>query len=220
MAEYINIHTHYTDNEIVSVINLTAEGNISNKNCFSFGIHPWDIGKVNEQAQLAYLEKLCSQKKIVAVGEIGLDRAIETPLEVQKDLFIRQLEIAEKYRLPVILHSVRTNSDLIAVKKKLHSHLPWIFHGFRGSIQEALQLVNNQCYLSFGEMLLTNPKNQAVLKSVPLEWVFFETDDSDEKIENIYQKAAEIIPIFVADLKEKIFANFLKVFGEQCTKNG
>ena len=219
MPQFINIHTHKSENEGISILNINSYSR-TDGNYLSYGIHPWDIGKIDEQLYLSQLETLCIQKKIIAIGEIGLDRSIQTKLSSQKEVLFKQLDLAAKYQMPVILHSVKTNYDLLAIKKQSKSNLDWIFHGFRGSEQEALQLIKNQCYLSFGKALMYDKKNQHVLKNVPLDWVFFETDNSDEKIENIYQKAAEIIPIFVDDLKEKIFSNFIKVFGVRCTKNG
>ncbi|MDF1550463.1 MAG: TatD family hydrolase [Bacteroidales bacterium] len=220
MPQFINVHTHNPDNEGINILNINSSAFWTEGNCLSYGIHPWDVGKIDLNAQLKFLEDLCKEKKIVAIGEIGLDRSIDTPLDEQRVILKKQLELALKYQLPVILHSVRTNYDLLTIKKQEKIDIPWIFHGFRGSVQEATQLINNQCYLSFGKALLYEEKNQHVFKNIPLDWVFFETDDSDAKIDNIYQKAAEIIPIFVDDLKEKIFSNFIKVFGVRCTKNG
>jgi TatD DNase family protein len=214
MPKFINIHTHQPSKEGISIFNMSLSEVWSNHQYASFGFHPWEIGKMNENEVLKKLKALCLEKKIIAVGEIGLDRAINTPLEIQKEIFIKQLELANEFSLPVIIHSVRSNSDLLQIKKRQKSEIPWIFHGFRGSQQEALQLVDKQCFLSFGKAVLHHKNTQEVLKNVALDFVFLETDDSDEKITTIYEKAAEILDICIDDLKEKLHSNFIKVFKE------
>ncbi len=220
MAEYINIHTHKPVGGNIELINVPVVGEWSQGKFYSFGLHPWEIGKVNENIILNELQNCCERDKIIAVGEIGLDRAIATPLEIQIKYFLQQLAIAEKYTLPIIIHNVRATSDLFQQKKASSSSIPWIFHGFKGSFQDALQLIDKQCFLSFGTSILNHTKSQEVLKKIPLDYVFFETDESDENILNIYEKAAELLDICSSDLKEKVYSNFIKVFGEICTMNG
>jgi TatD DNase family protein len=220
MSKFINIHTHKTGTNGIAIINAPAHGDWPSGKLYSWGLHPWNIGELDEETEINKLKNLCKEKKIAAVGEIGLDRVINIPLEKQNEVFIKQLEIAEKYFLPVILHSVKTNSCLLSIRKKRENAGIWIFHGFRGSLQEAVQLINNKCYLSFGNAIVDNQKNQDVLKQIPLENVFFETDDSDVKVESIYKKASEILQICIDDLKTKIYSNFIKVFKETCKKIG
>lgn len=219
MAVYVNVHTHGQEGIDIELFNRAIIKEFQS-GCCSFGLHPWDIEKTDEGEMFEMLKALCIERKIVAVGEIGLDRAISTPLEIQKKIFRTQLEIAEQFELPVILHSVRSNSDLLQIKKERKSTIPWVFHGFRGSLEEANQLIDKQCFLSFGISILHHAKSQEVLRNCELSNVFFETDDSDEKIMTIYEKAAEILDICIPDLKTKIYSNFLNVFGEKCKKIG
>ncbi len=220
MAEYINIHTHKPVGEHVELINAPVMGNWPQGEFFSLGLHPWNIGKGNENVVLENLDLICEKKKVIAIGEIGLDRAIETPIEMQINFFKKQLAIAEKYTLPVIIHNVRATSDLLQLRKENANSTPWIFHGFRGRSHEALQLIDKQCFLSFGEALLNQIKIQDLVKKIPLEYVFFETDDSDKKISSIYEKAAELLDICIPELKDKVYSNFTKIFGEICMRNG
>ena len=214
MADYVNIHTHKNSADAIEVVNLSGSNGGACGRYFSFGLHPWDIGKLDEEGLIAKLERLCKEKKVIAVGEIGLDRVIKTSIEKQKGYFLKQVEIANTCSLPVIIHSVRSNSDLLQIKKSLKSSTPWIFHGFKGNIQEVSQLIDKECLLSFGKSILQNEKVQEVLKSISLDSVFFETDDSDEKISTIYEKAAEILDICNQELKEKIYSNFIRIFKE------
>jgi TatD DNase family protein len=214
MNPFINIHTHLPDHRDsnIHILNAIPTGIVTGNEYFSYGIHPWDIGKMDVEAHIKILEKLCRERKLLAIGEIGMDRAIERPLEIQKDVFIRQLEIASQYQLPVILHCVRAWGDILQVRKagKFSNH--WIFHGFNGNLQTANQIIASACSLSFGKALIQSMKLQSVFVHVPKEIVFFETDDSNLKIEEIYQKAAELSNICIDDLKAVIFKNYNKIF--------
>jgi TatD DNase family protein len=188
--------------------------------CASAGCHPWDIDNHSVALVIQNLEYLIIHNKIVALGEIGLDRAITIPIEKQILYFENQLALSEKHKLPVVLHCVKAWSDLLAIRKKRKTSLPWIFHGYNGNLQTAQQLIAQRCYLSFGEALLKTQKVQQVFAQIPMEWLFLETDNSDEKIENIYKKAADLRHICIDDLKENIYQNFKRVFEHACTNIG
>ncbi len=212
MLPFINIHTHKIVRNELAIVNLNYDGQIVENISYSFGLHPWDIGKVVENEIVAKVENYCKSKKIVAIGEIGLDRAIETELDLQKRCFINQLEIAAKYKLPVIIHAVRSNADLLQIRKQQRNSPAWILHGFRGSVQDANQFINKNCYLSFGEALLHNKKLQKVLQQINIGNIFLETDNSNISISEVYSKAANLLNINLEDLKQQLYSNFIKVF--------
>lgn len=212
MFPFINIHTHSINSNELSIVNLDYDEVLPDAVYCSYGLHPWDIGKIDEQTVIDKLEFYCKNKKIIAVGEIGIDRAIDTQIDLQKDFFIKQLRIAQYYNMPVIIHSVRGNSDLLQVKKLLNNTGNWILHDFRGSIQNALQLINKQYFISFGKSIFTNKKVQLVLKQIPIEKIFIETDNNDLKIEDVYREVAKILNVNIEDLQKQIFLNFKKVF--------
>ncbi len=212
MLPFINIHTHKIARNELSIVNLNYDEKIVENISYSFGLHPWDIGKVSENEVVEKLENYSKSKKIVAIGEIGLDRAIETVLDLQKKYFIDQLEIAEKYKLPVIIHAVRSNADLLQIRKQQRNSSAWILHGFRGSSQDARQFINKNCYLSFGEALLYNKKLQKVLQQINIGNIFLETDNSSILISEVYNKAANLLNINLEDLKQQLYSNFIKVF--------
>jgi TatD DNase family protein len=187
---------------------------------YSLGLHPWHITELNFETAIKLLDNQAAKKTLCAVGETGIDRAIAIPIETQVQVFKAQHQIAEKYRLPLIIHCVRAWSDLAALHKQLNPQIPWIFHGFNGSLQTAQQLVKLGCYLSFGPALLHHTKVSEVFKQVPSNHLFLETDDSDEKIESIYQKAAELRHICTDELKDIVYTNFIKAFGTPCTNIG
>ncbi|MDA3891139.1 MAG: TatD family hydrolase [Salinivirgaceae bacterium] len=216
MSEFVNIHTHKIEENKWAILNAKWQKPIAEYSFCSIGIHPWDIGNSEIKTALQSIEQcVIDDKKVIAIGEIGIDRAIVTSVEEQMDVFYKQIHLSEKYKLPAIIHCVKAYSDMLGLRKGNDFKMPWIFHGFSGNVTIAKQLINKGCYLSFGEKLLTNNKVQETLLTIPLQNLFFETDDSDEKIENIYKKAAELRHICIEKLKEEIYYNFKKVFGTE-----
>ena len=212
MIPYIDIHTHVkASKNNIAIYNLGRSEKSGMKYC-SYGIHPWNLEKDTVEDQLKLLQSYCKKGSIIAVGEIGIDRAIKTSLELQLDIFKRQLLIAELHNLPVIIHCVKAWADMLEIRKQSDNKLPWIFHGFNSNEQVALKLIDKGCYLSFGHKLLSNKKIQNVFVSIPIERLFLETDSADEKIENIYKKAAELRHICIDYLKEQIHKNFNNIF--------
>ncbi len=220
MLPFINVHSHNTDNENITVLNLKYLDFWPPGEYYSYGIHPWNILKTDVADELQEIEKFCIAEKLIAIGEIGLDRAIQTPLNIQEDIFVNQLNLAVRYNLPVIIHCVKTWNDILSIRKKGKYKNSWLFHGFNGNYQTANQLIKAGCYLSFGKALLNNNKLQQVFSQLPLSFIFFETDDAEVKIEEIYQKAAKICDIDISELNSVIFNNFNTVFGKACTKIG
>jgi len=212
MVTYIDIHTH---NNIVGknivLYNLTSTEKPDFKYC-TYGIHPWELGKNSNDIFFDKLTNYCQENLIIAVGEIGIDRAIEFSINKQIEFFEQQHSIAEKYNLPIIIHCVKAWSDLLAIRNKTKPNIPWIFHGYNGNILTAKLLIDKGCYLSFGQQILKSVKIQEVLKSMPLDKLFLETDNSQEKIEDIYQKAADLHHICILDLKKQIEENFNTIF--------
>lgn len=99
----------------------------------SAGIHPWFLSDNDMEAQIKWLESvLSSDRRVLAVGEAGLDKLCQTPFDVQQKAFNASIRLSEKHRLPLIIHTVRCFNELIALKKEVRPSQPWIIHGFRG----------------------------------------------------------------------------------------
>ncbi len=212
MNDYINIHTHNEiagENErIIFNFLIKDKHSIHQLQPFSsIGIHPWHITDENENL-LATVEKNARHENVFAIGEIGLDRACNIPFDQQKRTFEKQIAIAGKVKKPVIIHCVKAYPDIISVKKQTNSQVPWIIHGFNGNLQIAHQLLKHKCYLSFGEFLLKYQKLQEVFKQIPLEKIFFETDEADIHIKQVYEKAAHLLAISVSTLQKQMQTNF------------
>lgn len=213
MADFINIHTHQIVSAVKTIRNLKFGEQPDESGWYSFGIHPWYIGSFPVAHQLEFLNQLIDNKSIIALGEAGIDHAIQTPIEQQTDIFLKQLDIANNAGLPIIIHCVRAWSDFLNIGKKIpHPGAPFIFHGFNANLDIAMKLIKQGNYLSFGKALLLHPPLQEVFKQLPAEHLFFETDDTDLTIEAVYEMATRLRQIAVDDLKEIITQNFKTVF--------
>lgn len=210
----INLHTHkFTNNpkitEIVNQYPSEFEDTIPN---FSIGIHPWKINVNSIEADLEIIEEKIQLASCYALGECGLDKRIETSLEIQIQVLEKQLFLAQKYNKPVILHCVAAFQEIIEIKKRLQIKVPMVIHGFSKNKQTAKQLLDNGFYLSFGKYLIQNQELEAVFKSIPNDRIFLETDSSKYSIDEVYTLAAKYKNIELEKLKEIIHINFESVF--------
>ncbi|MFY9311093.1 MAG: TatD family hydrolase [Bacteroidia bacterium] len=210
---YINIHTHHIfGKDELFIINLSPERYVDGGYC-SVGIHPWYINFDSLEKDLLKLGVLASQKNVLAIGECGLDRLIELPLDKQEAVFKAQLIIAEQVQKPVIIHCVKAFDSLIRIKKECKISVPLIVHGYNNNQQIMLELLKNGFYISFGKALLESKSNASkLISTLSIEKLFLETDDADVAIKTIFEKAAELRNMHVNRLKEKVFINFKNTF--------
>lgn len=210
---YYNIHTHSfsTNQQVIEIVNQYPKEINSNLPIYSVGIHPWYLNEIDFQKELLLIEKHIQSPGFKAVGECGLDKRIDTPLELQKKLCIPQLLLAEKYKKPIILHCVAAYQEIIQLKKQLKLTVPMIIHGFSKNAQVAESLIKNGFYLSFGKYLLLNADLASVLKTIPPNQLFLETDTIEQSIFEVYAKAEEILG---ANIKQQIEDNYYRVFNQ------
>jgi TatD DNase family protein len=161
---------------------------------------------------LQIIEEKLKLSECLALGECGLDKRIDVPMQLQIEVFEKQIALAEKYQKPLVLHLVAAFDELIEIKKRLNISVPIIIHGFSKSEQLAKQLINNGFYLSFGKYLLRNSEMETVFKSIPNDKFFLETDTIEETLEEVYQKAALCKNISVEELLRKLVKNWKTVF--------
>ncbi len=217
MIPYINIHTHnHIDNkEIVEIINIDVDNivNVDVSLFYSIGVHPWDI-ESNSQQTLSEMSLRMSDSNILAIGECGLDRVHGSDFEQQKQVFMKQIEMSEHYAKPLMVHSVKSYSDIVSIRKEIKASMPWIIHGFQGNEQTATQLLRHDgIYLSLGEVLFRNEvKAQRLLHLIPSDRLFLETDIADRSIVDVYEKASSLSGM--EKLRNDIFNNFVKIFGQ------
>lgn len=162
-----------------------------NNNIFcAFGIHPQNSWDDDVLENLSFLEKLVTEKKLTAIGEIGFDfydeRFCNHKTEQEK-IWNIQLELAIKNNLSVIIHSRKANEKLFEYSDKLKKLPSVLFHSFMGNSQEALSLCRRgiNAYFSFGKQLLNNNKKSIdCVKNLPLETLLCETDAPFQKLKN------------------------------------
>jgi TatD DNase family protein len=127
---------------------------------------------------VSYLEKM--NPKIVGIGETGLDYRFSPDskeVDRQKAVFIRQIELAEEFGLPLVIHSGKAMKDVLdIIETKYSSRLGGVIHFFTGDAEEAAKAIGMGFYLSFSLPLLTDHKIQKICAQVPLEWIVAETD--------------------------------------------
>jgi TatD DNase family protein len=179
---------------------------------FSAGLHPWHILKVNVEECFLAIDRAAELKNMLAIGECGLDRSIEATFALQEKCFKQQIQLANNHRKPLIIHCVRAYSDLIKHKKENKSGLPWIIHGFRGNLETTQSLIKHEFYFSIGEPLLRDKNKHDVFRSIPVERLFLETDESELSISEIYSLAAQILAVDEMILTQIIANNFKNVF--------
>ncbi|MDY0072974.1 MAG: TatD family hydrolase [Thauera sp.] len=147
----------------------------------ALGIHPLYVDGVAE-GDLAQLDYLLATAPVVAVGEIGLDHFVAgLDRAAQQALFVAQLELACKHRLPVILHVRRAVDAVIACLRRTRPEAGGIAHAFNGSRQQAEQLIGLGFKLGFGGTL-SDPGSRRIRElaaSLPLESMVLETDAPD-----------------------------------------
>lgn len=128
-------------------------------------------------------------------------------MELQLTVFKAQVRLSEEYGLPLIIHCVKAMDELLAVKKEFRPQQAWIWHGFRGKPEQAVQLLKKGFYLSFGEHY-----PDETMQTVPDERLFLETDNSSLDIEDILCRAAKVRGVEVEVLRETIRRNIQNVF--------
>lgn len=142
------------------------------------GVHPDEVGALNNET-FAWMEELLLDEKAVAVGEIGLDYYWDNePREVQKEWFIRQLELARKHDLPVCIHSRDAAEDTLNVMREYAKGLQGVIHCFSYSPEIAKEYVENGFYIGVGGVVTfkNGKKMKEVVKATPIEKILLETD--------------------------------------------
>lgn len=184
-------------------------------NLYSFGIHPWKIGKdVNDVLQ--EMDSISRNRRCIAIGECGLDKLIDADFELQQKIFCEQIQIANEVQKPLIIHCVKAFNEVSACLKKMNNTVPVVFHGFNNNKNIADDLLKKGYLLSFGKALLTQDSNATeVIKHVGRKNFFLETDDSDVSIRDIYKRTAEVLGIEEQFLQEQIKSNYQRVFKEE-----
>ena len=159
---------------------------------FACGVHPNTDAVVDDET-LRALEGLARDPRCAAVGEIGLDNYWnDCPPERQRENLLRQLDLAERLQLPIILHCRDAFADLFPIVQQWIRRAPGnrgVFHAFDGSAEEARRITDAGFFVGLGGAITfkNKPLRREMARTVPLEKVVLETDAhiEDENIKNI-----------------------------------
>ncbi len=166
------IDSSYTE----SMYNLKKE--FPDKVYLMMGLHPTSV-KENFEEELAHVQEQFLNRKFVAVGEIGIDLYWDvTTLEIQKKAFRRQIQLAKKYKLPIVIHCRNAFDEIFEVlETEKGEDLFGIFHCFTGDLQQAKRALSYNMKLGIGGVVtFKNGKIDKFLHEIPLTEIVLETD--------------------------------------------
>lgn len=190
------------------------------------GISPNDIEDFSLE-NLREIEKIGKNKKIVAIGEIGLDYYWNKEnKENQKELFIKQIEIANRLNKPIVIHTRDAYIDTIEILKKHQVNKKGIFHCCplnQELIKEGLKL---GFYISFsGNITFKNAKAEAILELVPMDKMLIETDspyltpepfrgkrNNPSMVKLVAQRVSEVKKVPIETVTEITYKNANEIF--------
>ncbi|HEX2977163.1 MAG TPA: TatD family hydrolase, partial [Bacteroidales bacterium] len=156
--------------------------------------------------------KMANNPLVIAIGEAGFDKLKGPSFELQRKVFRMQVELSESLKKPLIIHCVRAWEELLSVHKEMRPEMPWMIHGFRGKIKLAEQLLSKGFYLSLWFEFVLRPESSDLIRALPQNRIFLETDGADVDIRDIYLKVSDDINLPLIDLKKTIYSNFIDFF--------
>lgn len=190
------------------------------------GIHPHDAKDMTEE-DIKTLEDFCKNEKVVAIGEIGLDFYYDnSPKDVQKEAFIKQLNLAKKLEKPVVIHSREASQEVFDIIKESGIR-KGVIHAYSGSTEMALEYNKLGFYIGIGGVVtFKNAKKLVdVVKNVPIENILIETDapyltpepfrgtrNNSKNLKYVVEKIAEIKNLTPKEVEDITLNNGLKLF--------
>jgi TatD DNase family protein len=226
------------DNGVTGIINVGASMESSARSIAlaekyegiyaAVGIHPHDA-KDALDTDYEQLVRWTALDKVVAVGEIGLDYYYDfSPREVQRSVFIRQLDVARQTNMPFIIHDRDAHGDLLEILKKEAKGLKGVLHCFSGSLEMANEVIKMGLYISIaGPVTFKNAaKLPEIVTKVPLEYLLVETDspyltpqpyrgkrNEPAYVKLVAEQVANLRDITMDDLAKATSENVKKLFG-------
>ncbi len=195
----------------------------------TIGWHPVDAIDMTE-GDLQWIEELASHPKVVAIGEMGLDYYWDkSPKEIQKEVFRKQIALAKRVNLPIVIHNREATADIVDILKEENaSEVGGIMHCFTGSYEIAQQCMAMNFYISFGGPVTFKnakvPKEVAV--KIPMNRLLIETDcpyltphpfrgkrNEPAYVKYIAEQIAELKGVSFEEIAEKTSDNAKRIFG-------
>lgn len=194
------------------------------------GISPNDIEKeVIIQKEILKIETLIAHKKVVAIGEIGLDYYWNKEnKEQQQQFFIKQIELANQYQLPIVIHNREAVDDTLGILRKYPVIKKGIFHCCPFNLELVRQGLELGFYISFaGPTTFKNSKNaDQIINLVPMDRLLIETDspylspepkrgkrNDPRNVKYIAQKIANVKGVSLEEIANRTYENACKIFG-------
>jgi TatD DNase family protein len=214
LPPFLNLHSHRkpSGNDELAIRNAflhLPKSNFPENYRLSFGIHPWFAAHASER-ECQTLASAAKNPACLAIGECGIDRVKGPGLATQLDVFKMQVDLANQINKPLILHLVRSYSDVLQFASSIK--VPWIVHGFNGNKQMALMLIDKGARLSFGVAFLNRQRLKDVLNEIPIAKLYLETDTVAYPIQLIYREASAIRNTSIDSLRNAIWTNFERDF--------
>lgn len=191
------------------------------------GVHPHDARKVNDTVY-EKMRALADEKKVVAIGEIGLDYYRDlSPRKLQRQVFERFLQMAVETRLPVVIHTREAFEDTVAIVREFAPDLRGgVFHCFPGDADDARIVFEMGLLISLGGVITYKGSRMSELaRVVPLEKVILETDapyltpvpfrgktNRPALVKHVYEKMAELKGVNVKEIEKTVDRTCQKLF--------
>lgn len=192
------------------------------------GVHPHDTKEWNDGI-INKLEELAKNKKVVAIGEIGLDYYYDfSPKEIQLKAFEEQIQLALKLKKPIIVHNREANEDIIRMARKYKdTGLRAQYHCFAGSLKDAKELIEMHHFISFtGNITFNKSENlRKIISNISIESMLLETDspfmtpvphrgnrNEPAYVRLVAEKIAEIQNLTIEDVARATSYNVYKLF--------
>lgn len=177
------------DNKIVTIVPSSSAQDIFDTDKFIkkyndvygyVGVFPEEVKDFSDKTLSDMEEIIKSNPKIIGIGEIGLDYYWDKSFkELQKEVFIKQIEFANQMNLPLNIHSRDAHLDTLEILKKYNKNSTAIMHCFSGSLEFARECIKEGIYIALGGVVTFKnaKKTKEVAKNIPLEYLLLETDD-------------------------------------------
>ncbi|WP_409252460.1 TatD family hydrolase [Bacillus sp. SCS-153A] len=195
----------------------------------AIGWHPVDAVDMKDE-DLKWIEELSSHPKVVAIGETGLDYHWDkSPKEVQQEVFRKQIRLAKKVKLPIVIHNREATQDIVDILQEEEAkEVGGIMHCFSGSPETARVCLEMNFLISLGgPVTFKNAKKpKEVAEEVPLEKLLIETDcpylaphpyrgkrNEPSYVKLVAEQIAELKGITFEEVAEKTTQNAKKLFG-------
>lgn len=215
------------DNKIVTIVPSSSVQDIFDTDKFIkkyndvygyVGVFPEEVKDFSDKTLSDMEEIIKRNPKIIGIGEIGLDYYWDKSFkELQKEVFIKQIEFANQMNLPLNIHSREAHLDTLEILKKYNKNSTAIMHCFSGSLEFAREFIKEGIYIALGGVVTFKnaKKTKEVAKNIPLEYLLLETDDP--YLAPVPFRGKENQPMYVKYVAEEI-ANLRGITPEEVAK--